>query len=102
MGSTLMDQLALSHVVASIDWTSNWTFVGIPVTAALAGIALIGYLFGHRTRTKLAELDECRQRELDRAARIAWQLENIADTLRKDLVNHHAQVAAFKRRIRHT
>lgn len=79
---------------------SNWTIVGLPVTGALAAIALIGYLFGCRTRSKLANLDERRQRELDRAARIAWQLESIAGTLRQDLVAHHAKVAAFKRRVR--
>ncbi|MEX0643407.1 MAG: GGDEF domain-containing protein [Pirellulales bacterium] len=94
-------QLALPFVVGAFDWTSQWTIVGLPVTAALAAIALIGYLFGHRTRSKLAELDGRRQRELDRAARIAWQLENIASTLRQDLVTHHTQVAAFKRRVRH-
>jgi diguanylate cyclase len=95
-----MGQHALPLVIGSFAWTSGWTFVGIPVTAALAAIALIGYLFGHRSRTKIAEQDECRQRELDRAARIAWQLESIADTLRQDLVAHHSKVAEFKRRIR--
>jgi diguanylate cyclase len=93
-------QLALPFVVEAVAWTSEWTIVGLPVTAALAAIALIGYLFGHRTRSKFAALDEARQRELDRAARIAWQLENIANTLRQDLAAHHSQVAAFKRRIR--
>lgn len=96
-----MGQLTLPFVVGAFDWTSQWTIVGLPITAALAAIALIGYLFGHRTRSKLAELDERRLRELDRAARIAWQLENIADTLRQDLVAHHSQIASFKRRIRH-
>jgi diguanylate cyclase len=93
-------QLTLPLVAGISTWTSEWTVVGLPVTAALAAIALIGYLFGHRTRNKLAALDEARQRELDRAARIAWQLENIANTLRQDLAAHHTQVAAFKRRIR--
>jgi diguanylate cyclase len=74
---------------------------GLPVTVALAAIALIGYMFGQRTRTKMmAALDNRRQQELERASRIAWQLENIAETLRKDLVTHHAQVASFKRRLR--
>jgi len=74
---------------------------GLPVTVALAAVALIGYIFGQRTRTKMmAALDNRRQQELERAARIAWQLENIAETLRKDLVSHHAQVASFKRRLR--
>jgi diguanylate cyclase (GGDEF)-like protein len=75
--------------------------IGLPVTVALASVALIGYMFGQRTRTKMmAVLDARRQQELERAARIAWQLENIADTLRKDLVSHHAHVTSFKRRLR--
>jgi diguanylate cyclase (GGDEF)-like protein len=48
----------------------------------------------------IAALDERRQQELERAGRIAWQLENIAATLRQDLLAHHAQVVGFKRRLR--
>jgi diguanylate cyclase (GGDEF)-like protein len=80
---------------------SNITLIGLPVTAALAAVALIGYMFGHRTRSTAAvTLDERRQQELDRAVRTARQLETIAETLRHDLVTHHTQVAAFKRRLR--
>ena len=79
---------------------SNTTQIGLPVTAALAAVALIGYLFGTRTRSSAAAtLDERRQQELQRAVRTARQLENIAETLRRDLVSHHTQVAAFKRRL---
>jgi GGDEF domain-containing protein len=74
---------------------------GLPVTVALAAVALIGYLFGQRTRTAMnATLDQRRQQELERAARIAWQLEMVADSLRRDLVAHHSQLSAFKRRLR--
>jgi diguanylate cyclase (GGDEF)-like protein len=74
---------------------------GLPVTVALAAVALIGYMFGQRTRTAMnAQLDERRQQELERAARIAWQLEMVADSLRRDLVAHHSQLSAFKRRLR--
>jgi diguanylate cyclase (GGDEF)-like protein len=90
---TRLDMLSF----AALDATQ----IGLPVTVALGAVALIGYIFGQRTRTKMmAALDERRQQELERAARIAWQLETIAETLRKDLVSHHAQVAAFKRRLR--
>ena len=76
--------------------------IGLPVTVALAAVALIGYLFGQRTRTTMvAAMDQRRQQELERAASIAWQLEAIAAALRQDLVMHHAQVARFKRRLRH-
>ncbi|HEX3600056.1 MAG TPA: GGDEF domain-containing protein [Lacipirellulaceae bacterium] len=74
--------------------------VGLPVSVALAAVALIGYLFGNRTRSKLAtEIDGRRQQELDRAARIAWQMESIANGLRHDLVTHHTQLAKFKRQL---
>jgi diguanylate cyclase (GGDEF)-like protein len=74
--------------------------IGLPETAALAAVALIGYLFGQRTRKQnLAELDAERQRELERAIGIARQLETIAGTLRQDLANHHSQLTAFKRRL---
>jgi diguanylate cyclase len=80
---------------------SSATQIGLPVSAALAAVALIGYLFGQRTRSSdAATLDERRQQELDRAVRTARQLETIAETLRHDLVTHHTQVAAFKRRLR--
>jgi diguanylate cyclase (GGDEF)-like protein len=77
------------------------TRIGLPVSVALAAVALIGYIFGKRTRsTVAAKLDERRQQELDRAVRTARQLETIAETLRRDLVAHHAQVTAFKRRLK--
>jgi diguanylate cyclase (GGDEF)-like protein len=80
---------------------SSITLIGLPVTAALAAVTLVGYLFGQRTRAKEAvTLDERRQHELDRAVRTARQLETIAETLRHDLVAHHAQVAAFKQQLR--
>jgi diguanylate cyclase len=76
---------------------------GLPVTVSLAAVALIGYLFGNRTRTQQAAAgDQRRQAELDRANRIAWQLETIADGLRQELVTHHSQLNAFKRQLRKT
>jgi diguanylate cyclase (GGDEF)-like protein len=80
---------------------SSATQIGLPVSAALAAVALIGYIFGKRTRSNIAaKRDERRQQELDRAVRTARQLECIAESLRRDLVAHHAQVTAFKRRLR--
>lgn len=75
--------------------------IGLPVTAGLGAVALIGYLFGNRTRTKaFQEIDQQRQQELDRAARIAWQLEVIASGIRQELVSHHAQLNQFKGQLR--
>jgi diguanylate cyclase len=77
------------------------TVVGIPETAALAAVALIGYIFGQRTHKIIIQaLANRRQRELERATRIAWQLETIADSLRQELATHHTQIAGFKRRLR--
>lgn len=77
------------------------TVIGLPDTVALAAVALIGYLFGNRTHKMIARvLANRRQRELERAARIAWQLETIADSLRQDLASHHSQIAGFKRRLK--
>src|SRR4051794_15264494 len=51
---------------------ANSVEIGLPVTFALAAVALIGYLFGNRTRsTQARAFDERRQQEFDRAARIA-------------------------------
>ena len=74
--------------------------VGLSETAALAAVALIGYLFGQRTRrSDLAALNAQRHQELERASSIAKQLETIADALRQDLASHHSQVGRFKRRL---
>src|SRR5688500_12337408 len=77
------------------------TFVALPVAAGLAAVVLVGYIFGTRTRSKVeTEIDGRRQRELERAAGIAWHLETVADRLRKDLATHHSQVELFKNRLR--
>jgi diguanylate cyclase (GGDEF)-like protein len=91
----------MSTSFGSLVAVSTTVGIGLPVTFALAAIALIGYLFGNRTRAIQAAFDERRQQELDRAARIAWKLETIADRLRKDLVAHHSQLSMFKRELRH-
>ena len=77
------------------------SFVALPAAAGLAAVALVGYIFGTRTRSRSeTEIDGRRQRELERAAGIAWHLETVADRLRKDLATHHSQVELFKRRLR--
>ena len=74
--------------------------IGITIPVALGAVALIGYLFGHRThQDKAAALDAQRQLELKRASDIARQLETIAGSLRQDLASHHARLAGFKKRL---
>jgi diguanylate cyclase len=85
--------------LASLDWPRS-AEIGLPVSAALAAIALIGYLFGRRTRqTDQAASDARRLQELERASGIAHQLENIADALRQDLASHHSRLAKFRKRL---
>ena len=72
----------------------------MPTTVALAAVALIGYIFGHRTRSEAqGEQLERARRELKRADRIARELEEIADTIRQGLARHHTSVSRFKRRL---
>jgi diguanylate cyclase (GGDEF)-like protein len=74
--------------------------VGLPVTVALAAVALIGYLFGQRTRrTEQDPRHAEREPELARASGIAHQLEAIAETLRQDLASHHGRLARFQQRL---
>lgn len=93
---------ALTPQILAIGFSHSLE-IGLPVSAGLGAIALIGYLFGNRTRTKItAVMDQRRQQELDRAARIAWQLEAIATGLRQELVTHHSQLATFKHQLQKT
>ena len=93
MNMSVFSLLPVAAISTSVE-------IGLPVTFALSTIALIGYLFGNRTRAIKAEFDERRQQEMDRAARIAWQLESIATRVRQDLVVHHSQLATFKKQLR--
>lgn len=95
-------ELATANILWLLPMAATNSLVfGLPVTVGLGAVALVGYLFGNRTRTKMAaEIDQRRQQELDRAARIAWQLEWIADALRQDLASHHAQLAVFKKQLK--
>ncbi|MCI0493147.1 MAG: GGDEF domain-containing protein [Planctomycetes bacterium] len=80
---------------------SGISVVGLPVTVALGAVAIIGYLFGQRTRKSLkSDLDEYHRRELDRAVGVARKIEAIANTLRQDLASHHARIDLFKQRLR--
>src|SRR5262245_22866975 len=89
-----------NFLLASLEFW-GLSLVALPTSVALAAVALIGYLCGQRTRQSIPnDMDERRQREVERASRIAWQLETIADRLRHDLAAHHAQVEMFKRQLR--
>lgn len=79
-----------------IDWATG-ALVGIPATMGLAAVALIGYLFGRRSRqTPVSDLSAVGPRQLHRAARVARQLEDTIDQLRKQIAEHRSYVDRFK------
>lgn len=74
-------------------------FPNIPLPLALAVIAVLGYLFGRRSRVHaIHEADKAR-RELRRAKVVVRELEQIAEGVRKHLATHHLSVAKFKDRV---
>ena len=69
-------------------------------TAALAAVALIGYLFGRRSSKSSHELaDPKLTQELTRAAQIAIELQQIAGRIRKDVAAHQSNISQFKSRV---
>lgn len=97
MGSIPLDYLT---VAAGTDEWLQRLDSGFPITVALAAIALLGYLFGQRTRRGDPSIhDSERARELERASGIARKLEAIAESLRHDLASHHGRLTDFRRRL---
>ncbi len=84
-------------------WNPSWLAgveFGIPETVALAAVALIGYLFGRSSvKTKTVSLSAAGPKELHRAARIARQLEDTIDDVRRGLAIHQTHVARFKKSV---
>jgi len=69
-------------------------------TMALAAVALIGYLFGHRSRKPQNDADnEQLGFELSRAAQIAKELQLVAKRIRQDVSSHQAKITKFNSRI---
>ena len=74
-------------------------FGGLPATVALSAVAVIAYLFGRRTATKLQfEQSEIR-REMKKAKAVVRELEQVARRVRRSLATHHTSVLNFKNRI---
>ncbi len=71
----------------------------LPLSVALAVIALMGYLVGRISKASaVSEADRAR-REVRRAKAVAKELEQIAENVRKNLATHHLNVATFKDRV---
>jgi GGDEF domain-containing protein len=80
-------------------FTQNWQ-IGLVDTAALAAVALIGYLFGHRTRDQQSiDNDPQLRSELSRAAQIARDLQQIANRIREEVANHQTNINHFQHRL---
>ncbi len=72
----------------------------MPTTFALALVAVLGYVIGHRRRVQLAVAESSNaRREMKRAQAVAKDLETIAATLRRHLAQHHSSIARFKARV---
>jgi diguanylate cyclase (GGDEF)-like protein len=74
--------------------------LNLPVTVALAAVALLGYLFGRGSRVvlQITEAEQAR-RELKRAKSVARELEQISEQIRKSLASHHSSIIRFKDRV---
>ena len=73
--------------------------IQVPIPVALGLVALIGYVFGRRTRTESREVTLRSRRELRRAQQVASELDKIAYTIRQSLAAHNASVSRFKQRL---
>ena len=70
-----------------------------PILVAMAIVALIGFVFGRRSKPLADDMPGRSRRDLRRAQLVAAELEKIAWDLRKALVRHHASVSKFRERV---
>jgi diguanylate cyclase len=78
----------------------DFQFPGLPITVALAAVAVIGYLIGLSQRASGgARPQDSTRRELRRARAIIQDLERIAQGIRRDLAQHHTSLLKFKARV---
>lgn len=85
-----------------MDYLANTLSIPVYVTdtTALAAVALIGYLFGRRTRQQApAVKDEKLSTELSRAVRIAKELQQVAGRIRREVALHQSSISQFQSRV---
>lgn len=69
-------------------------------TMALAAVALLGYLVGHRTRNhNHPPRGEDVADEMDRAVQIAKNLQEVTDRIRQELARHQSSISRFQNRV---
>ena len=76
------------------------TAINLPISVALALVALLGYLVGRGARgaRQITDAEQARH-ELKRAKSVARELEQISEQIRKSLATHHSSVVRFKDRV---
>lgn len=77
---------------------SMWA-LGLPATVSLGAVALVGYVFGQRTRPLASDQLQLR-REVKRARGIIRDLERVAQQVRRDLARHQGSLGKFRTRLR--
>ena len=92
---------SFSELTSTFDTWSSPAPSLLTDAAALAAVALIGYLFGRRTRqiAEIAAKDVQLQNELARATGIARELHDVALRVRQELAAHQAEITAFQKRL---
>ncbi len=72
---------------------------GLAAPVALAAVALIGYLVGHRQRqTRANEMLQLTSK-LDHANALIAQVESVSDQLRRSMATHHSTVTHCREQI---
>ncbi len=71
--------------------------IGLPITTALAAVALIGYIFG-RSQVRRAERE--RQRDMEQAQQLIRQLQIVSQRIRRSLALQHTSIQQFREKVR--
>ncbi len=71
--------------------------IGLPITTALAAVALIGYIFG-RSQVRRAERE--RQRDMEQAQQLIRQLQTVSQRIRRSLALQHTSIQQFREKVR--
>ena len=77
----------------------NFLAVPIQVQLLLAFVAIVGFVFGRKSKKAVESGPGRSRRELRRAQLVASELEKIAWELRQELVKHHTSVSRFREKV---
>jgi diguanylate cyclase len=77
----------------------NFLAIPLPIQLLLAFTAIVGFLFGRKSKKSGDVISNSSRRELRRAQLVAAELEKIAWDLRKALVKHHTSVSKFREKV---